>query len=96
MVIGAMLMAIPVAHAEVTAKDAQLMLKVIGFLNPPVSGAVPIAIVFDAANADSKKEADTLKGVLDAAQGGPIAPQATPYSVIYSAAPRRRAREHER
>ncbi len=79
-VAGALLLGTPAAHADVTAKDVQLMLKVVGFLTPPVSGTVAVAIVFDAANGDSKKEAETLKGFLDAAQGGPIVPVARLYS----------------
>jgi hypothetical protein len=77
---GVMLLGLPVAQAEVTAKDVQLMLKVVGFLTPPVSGSVAMAIVYDSGNPDSKKDADALKGLLDAAQGGPIVPAAKLYS----------------
>ena len=69
----AFLVALPGARAEVTPKDVQVMLKVVGFLNPPFRGKVPVAIVFDAGNEESKKDADTLKGLLDAAQNGPVA-----------------------
>lgn len=50
--------------AETTAKDVQVAAKTFGFTVPPLSGSVAVAIVFDAANADSQKDADALKGIL--------------------------------
>lgn len=52
------------AWAETGAKDVQVAAKTFGFLTPPLADTVKVAIVFDAANADSRKDADALKGIL--------------------------------
>lgn len=64
------------SHAETTAKDVQIILKSIGFLASKPSGAVDIAVVFNPSDAASKKDAEAIKALLDAAPGGSITPKA--------------------
>jgi hypothetical protein len=64
------------AKAETTAKDIQVMLKTIGFLTSKPRGAVTVAVIFDPANAESRKDGESIKAFLDAASGLAIVPVA--------------------
>lgn len=54
------------ASADVGLKDVQVVAKTLGFTNPPLSGSIKVAIVFDPALPQSQKDADDLKGILGA------------------------------
>jgi hypothetical protein len=45
---------------SLTQKDVQIVAKAIGFLEPPPSGAVMVAIAYDPADSASKQDADTI------------------------------------
>jgi hypothetical protein len=62
------------ARADTTPKDIQVILKSIGFLTSKPTGNVNVAVVFEPASPESKKDADSIKALLDAAGGGPIVP----------------------
>jgi hypothetical protein len=64
------------AHAETTAKDIQVILKTAGFLTPKPSGPTVVNVIFDPADAASKKDAEAIKGYLDAITSGPLVPTA--------------------
>ena len=48
--------------ATLTAKDAQIIAKAIGFLDPSPAGGV-VAVAYDAGNAASKADADAIAGL---------------------------------
>lgn len=48
--------------ASMSQKDVQILAKAIGFLEPPPSGSVTIAIAFDPANPASKADAEAIAG----------------------------------
>jgi hypothetical protein len=52
------------ARAEVTMKDAQVIGRVLGFLETPPTGTVELGIVFDPAKPDSVADAEKLRGIL--------------------------------
>jgi hypothetical protein len=52
------------AHADVTAKDVQVMARALGFTEKPPTGDVNIAIVFAPGNPQSAKEATDLQAML--------------------------------
>jgi len=52
------------ARAEVTTKDAQVIGRVLGFLETPPTGTVELGIVFDPAKPDSVADAEKLRGIL--------------------------------
>jgi hypothetical protein len=62
------------ALADVNLKDIQVAAKTFSFINPPVTGTIKIAIVFDASIAQSQADAEALKGILGS---GLVAGQAT-------------------
>jgi hypothetical protein len=52
------------ARADVTAKDAQVIGRVLGFLEGAPTGIVELGIVFDPAKPESVAEAEKLRGIL--------------------------------
>ena len=64
--IGAMALAMPTAHAEITAKDVQVMARALGFTEKPPTGDVNVAIVYAPGNPESAKEADDLQKLMGA------------------------------
>lgn len=66
------------AHAETTAKDAQVIVKAIGFQATKPSGEVKVAVVFAPDQPDSVKDAEQAKAALEAAR----TPALTPVPVL--------------
>lgn len=52
------------ANAQVTAKDVQVAGRVLGFLDPPMSGDVTLGIVYDPSVAASVADEQALLGIL--------------------------------
>ncbi len=52
------------AHAAVSAKDIQVVARVLGFTTTPLTGNVKMGIVYDAANAGSAADEQALLGIL--------------------------------
>jgi hypothetical protein len=52
------------ACADITAKDAQVIGRVLGFLESPPTGIVELGIVFDPARPESVAEAEKLRDIL--------------------------------
>ena len=52
----------PASAASLSPRDVLIMAKAIGFLEPPPSGAVTVAIAYDPADPASKQDADTIAG----------------------------------
>lgn len=52
------------AHAEVTARDLQIVARTLGFLDPPLTGEVDVGIVFDAGSTRSSNEAQSINRLL--------------------------------
>jgi len=51
-------------HAEVSAKDMKVITRALGFLENKMSGDVKVGIVYNASDAASKADADSLKSLL--------------------------------
>ncbi|WP_374763046.1 hypothetical protein [Yunchengibacter salinarum] len=67
--------------AAVTAKDIQVAARSVAFLSNPPTGTVEVAVVFDPGNADSKADADSIKGLITQfpkAGGATLAPVLVP------------------
>lgn len=62
--ISAVVLAMPAAQAEVTAKDVQVMARALGFTEKPPTGEVNMAIVYAPGNPESAKEANDLQALL--------------------------------
>lgn len=76
-VLAVMLTTAP-AWAETSVKDAQVIVKAIGFQAAKPSGEVKVAVVFDPAQPDSVKDAEQAKAALEGAK----TPALTPVPVL--------------
>lgn len=52
----------PAKASSLTQKDVQILVKAIGFLEPPPAGAGTVAIAYDPANPASKQDAEAIAG----------------------------------